>query len=331
MITVVFGTKNRAKLLNEVLVSYQKLTSPEGGWRLVVVDNGSADTTPETLYAFRAKLPITILRETRPGKNVALNTAISSLAGADLSDGSVVAFTDDDAFPWPDRLVQIALAAKLHRESSVFGGRIVPRWESPPPEWVLHRVPKGPVFSLTDESTHVEGPIKPGLIFGPNMAIRSEVLREGYRFDEAMGPDGTSNYTMGDETEFTRRLVNAGQKTWYCERAVVEHFIRSEQLRSDWILHRAIPFARGEYRLGVSPSDNQIPHWFGIPRYLYREIVTASLGLGPLMLFGDKDRCFAARWDFNCILGRAIEARDLRRRNFFDYLKRAPATQIGGD
>ena len=60
-LTVFFATRNRAHAIPRVLEAFTGLTAPEGGWKLVVVDSGSSDTTMEVLQGFASRLPLTIL------------------------------------------------------------------------------------------------------------------------------------------------------------------------------------------------------------------------------------------------------------------------------
>ena len=221
MLTVLLATRNRAKLLGDVLESYGHLQVPSSGWKLVVVDNGSTDDTAKVVASFAGRLPLHLVSEPKLGKNFALNTGLA------LLEGDLTVFTDDDAFPAPDWLMQLRVAADSHPEYSMFGGAIVPRWEGPPPDWTQW-VELGPVYTLTDPSLK-EGPIEAALLFGPNMAIRSEVFQLGTRLDPSIGPRG-SNYPMGSETELVLRLSRHGHKAWHVHGARVEHFIRQGQL-----------------------------------------------------------------------------------------------------
>ena len=81
MLTVLIATYNGAKTLPEVLSAYCALEPPDGGWKLVIVDNGSTDHTKEIVATFRHHLPLTYLYEPRQGKNTALNTGLSNISG----------------------------------------------------------------------------------------------------------------------------------------------------------------------------------------------------------------------------------------------------------
>jgi glycosyltransferase involved in cell wall biosynthesis len=305
VLTVLMATLNGGATLRAVLESYQRLESPRGGWSLVVVDNGSTDDTPQILAAFASRLPLTALSEPAAGKNAALNAGLRHVAG------DLVVFADDDGFPRPDWLVRLREAADEHRDVDVFGGRVVPRWAVPPPEWLLRLVPLGPTYTLSDESLR-DGPTSSSHVFGPNMAVRTSVFEAGHRFDPNIGPRGLAGYPMGSETEFVRRMARVGARLWHVHAAVVEHFIETRQMRPSWVLQRAVRFGRGQHRLARAESSEASPRlWFGVPRHLFRQLLAASAGCLAAAATFDGDRAFRSRWRLSFVCGEMLEARKL--------------------
>jgi len=305
MISVVIATRNGSRTLQGVLDAYCRLNAPEGGWKLIVVDNGSTDRSREIITSFQGRLPLTYLYEETPGKNSALNTAIAHI------DGDLVVFTDDDIFPRPDWLVCMRAAAVAQPACSLFGGVILPRWEIPAPDWIMKWVAQDVVFSITS-SALTEGPTTPDTVWGGNMAVRADLFERGFRFDASIGPRG-ANYAQGSETEFVRRLGQHGFSAWHVHNAEVEHFIREFQMRKSWILGRAIRYGRGMYRLNQADDSTRMITWFGAPRYLFRQILEQAAQLLKCMLRFDKERVFRERWKLNYYRGFIIEARILRK------------------
>jgi glycosyltransferase involved in cell wall biosynthesis len=305
VLTVLFATRNRESILTAVLESYRTLAPPPGGWKLVVVDNGSTDRTKDAVTAFQGRLPLTYLFEPTNGKNAALNTGIAEVSG------DLVVLTDDDVFPRPDWLLQMRAAADAHPDFSVFGGAVVPRWEVPPAEWILAWVPLVSMYAVSNPSL-VEGPTTPARVFGPNMAVRASVFGAGYRFDPAIGPR-EGPYAMGSETEFVMRLAKAGFQAWHCPGSVVEHFIREIQLQRSWVLGRAVRLGRGQQRLSESDESLRVRKWFGVPRWLFRALLRSMFGMARARSVGDAERRFRSHWERNYLLGRIIEARLVRR------------------
>jgi len=246
MLTVLIATYNGAATLPYVLEAYRNLASPDGGWQLVIVDNGSTDQTRAIIASFRQRLPLTYLYEPQQGKNTAL-PAVS---------GELVVFTDDDTLPRPNWLKLLRSAADSHPSFAIFGGPILPQWESPPEEWIMAWVPLPVSFGVLYPRD--DGPIPPRLVpsavFGANMAIRTSIVERGYRFNEAIGPKG-SNYAMGSEAELLRRLARKGMQAWHCRSAVVQHIIRAFQMREEWIRARGPLWSRPVSHGGTAPAD----------------------------------------------------------------------------
>ncbi len=300
MLTVIFATRNGMRTLPAVLDAYLRLQIPEGGWKLIVIDNASTDRSHDTIISFKDRLPLTCLSEEKLGKNAALNAAVAHV------EGDLVVLTDDDVFPRPDWLTSMRSAADDQPGYSIFGGVVLPRWEITPPDWVVKRVPLEPVFTLTPPSLR-EGPVNHHFVFGPNMAVRTKVFEEGFRFDPTIGPQG-SNYAMGSETEFVSRLANQGYAAWHVRNAQVEHFIRDFQMTSSWIMRRAIRFGRGLYRMGSTERPTDTPAWLGVPRYLFKEMLRQAALLSKGLLTFRSETVFRARWDLNVLRGQIIEA-----------------------
>jgi glycosyltransferase involved in cell wall biosynthesis len=304
MLTVLIATYNGAETLPEALSAYCALEPPDGGWKLVIVDNGSTDYTKEIIAPFHHRLPLNYLCEPKQGKNAALNMGLSNISG------DLVVLTDDDVLPQPDWLRQIRLGANAQPSFSIFGGPILPKWERPPDDWILAWVPLGPTFTILDSLE--EGPIHPRLVFGPNMAVRTDIFHSGYRFDETIGPKGP-NYAMGSEAEFLRRLANAGFKAWHCKSAVVHHIVRSFQMTKEWVLARAVRYGRGQYRLAAKELPKLPASLWGVPVSLRLQILVQRLRLGCATLSRDAETLFRVRWELNFLNGKAVEARLLSK------------------
>lgn len=304
MMTVLFATHNGARWLPRVLEAFTALAPPPGGWKLIAVENASTDGTAAVLESFVPRLPLAVLRAPGPGKNRALNLGLAQ------ARGDLVVLTDDDVLPAPDWLLRWREAADEHPDWDVFGGRIVPAFEVPAPEWLLRWAPHDMAYSATPERP--AGPVEPGLVFGPNMAVRARVFAAGHRFDEGVGPSPGS-YAMGSETEFTTRLVGSGYRCWFCPGPVVGHLVRREQMTRDWLIGRTTRFGRGLYRREAAAGAWAGPRLLGAPPVLWREL--ARHGLRALRAQASRD----ARWRLHSRLrlaetwGRILESRALAR------------------
>ena len=190
MLTVFIATHNGGRTLPRVLDAYTQLVPPPGGWKVVLIDNGSDDDSPRIIRSFLDRLPLALVSEPRRGKNRALNRGLGEL------EGDLAVFSDDDVLPARDWLVQLRAAADQHPECGAFGGHILPAWDVPPDEWVRDWVPSAPVFGVSG-APRESGPCEPTKIWGSNMAVRAEWLRRGHRFDERHRPEWVGHVLDG--------------------------------------------------------------------------------------------------------------------------------------
>ena len=278
MLSVLIATRNRAGLLDQTLAAYRNLAPPSGGWKLIVVDNGSIDDTATVIRKWQRLLPIDHLHEPLAGKNRALNTAL------DRIEGDLAVFADDDMAPSKDWLVTVRAAADAREDFDVFAGRILPAWPPECPAWIksLTKQQLASAFGVTWPDLR-PGEIKWGLAFGGNMAVRASHFRVGVRFDAGMGPK-PGDYAMGGETELLYRLARAGARTWYCRDAVSYHRISPAQVTVRWLIGRSRRQGRGRCRLDMQRGRSRIGLSYGfLPRgvtgYVARAYWSGALSL----------------------------------------------------
>lgn len=292
MLTVLFATRNGEASLDRTLEAMARLREPVGGWKLVAVDNGSEDRTPQILEAWRGRLALTVVHEEKPGKNNALNRGLEHI------EGDLVVLTDDDVLPAEDWLVQYRALAESRTGASIFGGPIQPAWEVQPPPELLERLPLGPLFAVSDSRLE-EGAAEPRAIWGANMAVRARVFDEGLRFDPGIGPSANPNYAMGSETEFTVRAAQqAGYGCYFSPKVVVRHIVPKKHLARGWIRARARRFGRSQARIGAGghAATEAAPSLFGIPRWGLRRLVELRLRRYAMSLCGRRGDALAADW-----------------------------------
>jgi len=238
-LTVLFATYNGERVLERTLGGYLRLVPPKVGWELIVVDNGSTDGSLGILENYRVRLPIRVISEQRPGKNRALN------AGIQARRGRLVVLTDDDAIPDKYFLVAWERLLDRHLDFDLFGGRIKPLFETPPPAW-LAASPQEYAMMFA-ERDFPDGEIGAGECYGGNMAIRGRVFDAGHRFDENIGPTAADQmYPMGSEVEFGFRLERQqGARSRFVREALVNHIVRSAQFTKVAWINRSFRTGRG--------------------------------------------------------------------------------------
>ncbi|MBI5142530.1 MAG: glycosyltransferase [Nitrospirae bacterium] len=152
--------------------------------------------------------------------------------------GEIIVFIDDDATVLPGLLGAYADVFVGETEFGMAGGRLLPEWDEPCPEWYPHeRKFLLGLFDAGDEP----GEFPPGsLPPGANFAVRKKVLDDLGGFDERVGFSAgrTNSMIAGEDSLLALRVKAAGYKIWYQPRATVHHFIAGYKLRKKYYLRR---------------------------------------------------------------------------------------------
>lgn len=272
MLTVLIATHNGAAVLPRTLSALAASVHTGTSWQLVITDNASTDGTPGILEEFSRKLPLTVVRHPALGKNAALNAALGACRG------DLIVLVDDDVLPDPQFLVGWSRFVSERSDCDLFGGRIIPQFEATPPAWLL-RSPHH-LAMMFGERDMPEGVVEPGDIFGGNMAVRRAVFDRGFRFDEAVGPNGANRYyRMGSETEFARRVGRAGAAAWFARGPLVHHLVRPRQWSEQAFIDRAYRNGLGRAYLMLKEGRQMSP-----PRATLWQNLAATLPIASLRL-----------------------------------------------
>jgi GT2 family glycosyltransferase len=282
-ISVLIATYRRPHLLEQTLKGFLALETDDLEWEVVIADNQGDEKTKEIVWKFFPEIPVKYFIETRRGKNNALNRIIPE------AEGELVIFTDDDVIPDPNWLVEMWEGAKRWPRISVFGGKCLPKFPDGQRMPFDHPFFEG-AFTIADWDQH-EGFYNADRVWGPNMAIRSSIFGNGWRFNCRLGPDGTDFCILGDETDLTIRLEKAGYRAVYLPRSIVYHQIQKERMTFKWLFKRAFSFGREDAYIEMG-SDLSVPKIGGIPRYLYPKMIKVALMFALSWLSGDKRHKF---------------------------------------
>ncbi len=284
-VTVILCTYNRCQILMKALESVAVSVMPESvEWEVLVVDNNSNDQTREVVQQICRKHPahFRYLYEPKPGKSNALNSGIR------VARGDVLAFIDDDVIV--DSLWLQNLTAPFNDSKwAGVGGRILPEWDCHPPPWIPlnERGGLGPLvlFDLGTEAAPLTEPP-----FGTNMAFRRTIFEKYKGFRADLGPHPGSEI-RGEDTEFGRRLLQAGEQFWYEPLAVVHHRVPRNRLRQKYFLRWWFDKGRSDIREFGVPKDTTL-RVGGIPPYMFRRLASWTvrwiIARGPSRRFSCK-------------------------------------------
>ncbi|MEV0227380.1 glycosyltransferase, partial [Streptomyces sp. NPDC050704] len=239
VISVVVPTRDQAARLEATLHAFTRQDAPPGTWELVVVDDGSGDTTPDVLRAAARSLPLRALRTSANGRAAARN------AGAAAGRGAVLVFCDGDRAPVPGYVRAHALAHGLGHPGegapepngrkvvvgdvqelylSAFEERLAEVKERLTGDgWDLRRGSRTPAFvkkvhSLYDDSGRSTSPVRWLSFLSGNVSLSRSLFGQVGGFDEDFTQWGLEHLELG------YRLVAAGAEFRRCAAARNDHF-----------------------------------------------------------------------------------------------------------
>ncbi|WP_158291989.1 glycosyltransferase family 2 protein [Paracraurococcus ruber] len=287
-VTVCLATHDRPHYVRSCLDSLRAQTVGIETFDIIVVDSCGQPETHDLLRAMVAEMPnARLMRLDQPGASAARNL------GAEHATGDFVAYIDDDAMAMPDWVEQIqAVIAELDPWPGVLGGRVLPLWEAPLPEWWPASL-RG-VLSIIEWEGRGEyrTPAVPAKLepYGVNMIVQRKPLLDMGGFADGLGR--VRGLLLSDEdVQVGWALQDRGYSAWYDSRVVVMHQIQGRRLNPDWLLNRLYwqgASTVATRRMMGSPESV----WRELPRRLVVEALTAVTGLLPR----DSTRLLPLRW-----------------------------------
>jgi len=200
-VAVAVATRNRDRLLAELLASLREQTLAGDRFEVIVVNDGSTDETADVLAreTERGDLALTVIDRGGGGPAAARNAAWSA------ARAPLVAFTDDDCTADPGWLEAGVAAARAH-PGAIVQGRTEPR-----PDQLHLRSP----FSRTQEIRAVGPLYETCNIFYPRDLLER---LEGFAEDLFKMP-------AGEDTDLAWRALARGEAAVYASGALVHHAV----------------------------------------------------------------------------------------------------------
>jgi len=206
LFSVVICTYNGSRTIRDTLEGLKKLPYPN--FEVIVVNDGSTDRTVEIVNEYDVRLITT--------KNKGLSNARNT--GMHHSNGDIIAYIDDDAYPDSHWLHYLAYAYANSEHAAMGGPNIVPEEDGSIAICVANS-PGGPVHVLaTDEiAEHIPG---------CNLSVRKDKLMKIGGFDPVYR-------AAGDDVDVCWRLQHAGYTIGFHPSALVWHH-RRNSLKAYW-------------------------------------------------------------------------------------------------
>lgn len=225
-ISVIIPTYNRSRLLQQTVDTILAQTYPRQRWELILVDNGSTDDTARVIAEMIARDEhVRGLTEKRKGAHFARNL------GALAARGDLLYFTDDDMLAEPDMLERIVEGFDADSSVASVTGKVLPKWETEPPVWVLEHC-RNELLSLLDlGEALIVSDTDPG-VFSCHQAVGRDVFMEAGGFN----PDTNADLFTGDnETGLNIKIRNLGYRFAYVGMAVTHHIIPASRMTQRYL------------------------------------------------------------------------------------------------
>lgn len=209
-VSAVVCSYNGARTIRDTLEGLKHLAYPN--YEVIVVNDGSSDTTPDIAKEY----DVTLISTENRGLSNARNT------GWQVASGKIIAYIDDDAYPDPHWLHYLAWTFMHSEHVGVGGPNLAPPGDGPIADCIANS-PGGPVQVLLSdtEAEHIPG---------CNMAFRRDALAAIDGFDARYR-------TAGDDVDLCWRLqanggtigFHASAMDWHHRRNSVKTYWRQQQ------------------------------------------------------------------------------------------------------
>jgi glucosyl-dolichyl phosphate glucuronosyltransferase len=271
-VAVIVPTYNRAASLAGLLDSLCHQRAPGLHYEVLVVDNRSADRTPEVVAEWARNFPfVRYLMERGPGASNARNCGIAA------ANARILAFIDDDVRAAPDWIAAIVDAFARHPEIDCLGGRIEPCWPRTPPAW-LTPAHWGPLALQQGRGTapYIDAEHASACLVTANFACRSAVFQDVGLFSPA--------FLRDEDRELNLRMWAAGKRGAYVDSVLAFADVQPERLERPyhraWHVVTGASHARLRFKEVIDRDGRLRPSgrldgraFLGAPAFLYRELL----------------------------------------------------------
>ena len=249
MISVIIPTRNRARYLKNALRSITKQTLNPNKFEVIVVDNGSTDTTCEVVNKFKIKMAnLKYFYAPEPGLHVGRHLGLKE------SSGDILVFADDDIEAFSSWLESYNNIFNSSKSIAMAGGNNIPKFECEPPNWIKELWNKSlfksynsiPLLSVIEFKKNPKF-ISPFLVWGCNFAIRKDVLLAAGGFHPDGMPNELLKYRGDGETHVSRYVEESSMLCAFSKDASVFHLVTENRMSSEYFENRG-------FNQGISDS-----------------------------------------------------------------------------
>jgi glycosyltransferase involved in cell wall biosynthesis len=205
--SVIVPTHNRVGSVLRLLDSLSRQEMPAGDFEVIVVDDGSTDSTWKALVDLETPYALRILRQRNQGPAVARNAAIRE------AKGETIVFLDDDVVAAPD-----LLSRHLDAQAETLGGCVAigvmamdeGRRVSPWVDWELRSLRR-----QYDRMLNHEYEPTPRQFYTANASAPRRALMDAGLFDPF--------FRRSEDIELAHRLMKHGLRFRFLSDAIIHH------------------------------------------------------------------------------------------------------------
>jgi glucosyl-dolichyl phosphate glucuronosyltransferase len=280
-VSVVLPTYNRAEVLPGAIEGLLTQDLDPARYEIIVVDNNSSDGTRRVVESFVGRLPLVrYVFESRQGIAFARNAGIYAAAAP------IIAFTDDDVRVARDWATTILTVLAEHPEVACVGGKVLPDWRGPWPEWLTreHWAPLA-LLDYGDAPVYVTAERRLCLITA-NVAYRREVF-------DRIGMFAPHMMWLSDHEILVRLWRARGQGLYWPHLSAIAD-IAPQRMRRRY--HRRWHRRHGRFAAIMHDEDferTKVGHFLGVPAHLYRRLAAELVGWMVDTLRRDRPHAFS--------------------------------------
>jgi glycosyltransferase involved in cell wall biosynthesis len=241
MTSIIIPTFNRCVQLCATLQSLVRLKTQRELFEIIVVDNGSTDSTREIVNSFQLgneDVDIKYFYDDAPGLLTGRHR------GASEAKGDILTFIDDDVHlstAWLDTIIDVM---KNREDITLLTGPNLPLFETYPPKWLDYfwsDIYKGKCcscLSLLDLGDEIQE-IHPNFVWGLNFTIRKSAFLELRGFHPDSMPAKYQLFQGDGETGLTMKAHIKGFIALYHPDVLLYHEVTSSRLTLGYFEKRA--------------------------------------------------------------------------------------------
>jgi len=272
--SIIISTAGRPVAVKSAIQSLLALSLDPSETEILVIDNNAQENFAKDLYDHCISLgnQVRYVRELNPGLSAARHRSIRE------SRGRILTFIENDvevSNEWFDAIQ----AGFGDPEVGMVGGPSIPKFTGTIPAWLWDFLTPTPYggwmcawLSLLDIGQDVKN-ISPNYIWGLNFSIRKDVIIRCGGYHPDLVPSDLQRWQGNGETGLTMKVVAAGYRADYIQKALVHHLCSPDRLTQQSFAKRAYYQGIADSFTSIRAGKNPVPDSiYGKANSLYRKV-----------------------------------------------------------